>query len=265
MKKLWITSPLVVQDADVLAHRHHQRIVHRQQPKLAWLQLVVRDDVAGEIDVALVRIGVFPVPLMPGDLDRQVGVVGAVLVVDQPERRDRHHHQDQHGDHRPGDFQHRVVPGLGRHRIALGVVAIHHPAEQPADEQRDEGDDDQHQVVQVDDLLLHRAERRLHADFPWARRLRVRRAARHAPSAHQQERDKSGLKPPENLHRPPHPVPSRPAGGGSPSAMLDDAWPTGPLVRDQGLAARSPTIRNDRANRIPATRRPRRAGPRFAG
>ena len=169
-----------LQHADVLADRNDQLVVHRQQPELAGLQLVVRDDVAGEVDVVLVGVGVFPVPLMPGHLDRQVGVARAVLVIDQAERRDRHHHQDQHRDHRPGDLEHRVVRGAARHRIALGVVAPHHPDQQAGDEQRDQGDDHQHQVVQLDLLLLQRPEGRLHAHFPGPRRadrLGQRRAA----------------------------------------------------------------------------------------
>ena len=64
MKKLWMTSVLVVQDADVLADRDDELVVDVEQPELARLQLVVRNDVAGEVEVVLVRVGVFPVPLV---------------------------------------------------------------------------------------------------------------------------------------------------------------------------------------------------------
>ena len=150
MKKLWITSVLVCSTRMFLPTGTTSSLSTVEQPQLAGLQLVVRDDVAGEVDVVLVGVGVFPVPLMPGHLDRQVGVARAVLVIDQAERRDRDHHQDQHRDHRPGDLEHGVVRGAARHRIALGVVAPHHPDQQPGDEQRDQRDDDQHQVVQRD-------------------------------------------------------------------------------------------------------------------
>jgi hypothetical protein len=107
-----------LQHADVLADRHDKLIVHLEQPALTGLQLIVGDHVAREVDVVVVRVGIFPVPLMTGHLDRQVGVARAILVVDQAERRDRHHHQDQHRDHGPGDLEDRVVRGAGRRLVA---------------------------------------------------------------------------------------------------------------------------------------------------
>ncbi len=114
------------------------------------------------------------------------------------------------------------MAGLAGDRVAPGVVAPHHPDQQAGDEQGDQGDDHQHQVVQTDDLPLQRAARRLHADFPWARRVdllgqRRRDGAERAdqPQRHHhrgtQGSDQRGTQPPKIAHRPVHPsyVPRR--------------------------------------------------------
>src|SRR3546814_15656327 len=68
-----------------------------------------------------------PVPLATDRLDGHVGVRGAVGEVEQTERREGDGYEDQHRDHRPGQFQDDVVGGLGRIGIALLRVAEHHP------------------------------------------------------------------------------------------------------------------------------------------
>src|ERR1700677_2162269 len=170
------------------------------------------DVAAFDIDIAVIRIGVFPVPLMAGDLDCHVWVWCPVEVVNQPERWDRHDHQNHHWAYRPEDFQHGVMGGLARNRVALFAIAKANPGQQRGHEQRDHRDHDQHQIMKLDDLLLHRAERGLHIHFPGARGLRQRRV-RSQPQQQTVEAEKphreASLRRLHRLNTPLHPQPPR--------------------------------------------------------
>ena len=93
-------------DAGVLGNDH--RVVHRQQPDLAFLEVGLVDHVAVEGDL-LVRIFVVPVPLVARHLDHHVGIGRLVQVVEKPEGRYRDADKDQHGDDGPQDLDHSVV------------------------------------------------------------------------------------------------------------------------------------------------------------
>ena len=57
MKKLWITSVLLVRMRIFLSDWNHQLIVDIEQAELAGLQILIMDISAFDIDIALVGIG----------------------------------------------------------------------------------------------------------------------------------------------------------------------------------------------------------------
>ncbi len=61
-------------DADVLADRHDDFVVGLQQAQLARLQIRRRNHVGVEGEVAIVRIFIRPVPLVPDGTDGEVGL-----------------------------------------------------------------------------------------------------------------------------------------------------------------------------------------------
>ena len=151
------------------SHRDHQRLIDRQVPHLPRLQVSGRDRPAVEGEITVIGVAVVPVPLPSLDVDGQIGVPRPVLIIDQPEGRDRDTQQDQDRHHRPGHFQDGVVAGARRVRIGPGAELHHHEAQQPEHEDGNGDDDPEHQIIEVMDRFLHRPGRRLQADAPGGR------------------------------------------------------------------------------------------------
>ena len=122
-----------------------------------------------EFELAVIGIGVAPVPLLAGRLDGEVGLGNVELQEQQPERRHRDGDQDQHRNQGPGDFDQGVVGGLGGDRVGLGVELHHDHDQQHQHEQRDDGDDPDQQGMEPGDVVHHRRGRFLQGPFPTAR------------------------------------------------------------------------------------------------
>jgi hypothetical protein len=142
--------------ADHLVDRDNHLNVGLEQARLAFLQVLVSLHGGGERNVAVVGVLVVPVPLVADRLDRHVGWRQVTLEVQQAERRDGDGDQNQDRHHGPDHFDERVVRGLGRLRVRLGVELDHHVDQKRQNEQRDQRDDDQQEIVEVVDELHHR-------------------------------------------------------------------------------------------------------------
>src|SRR5712691_9784747 len=101
------------------AGRNDQRVVNTQQTYVAGFQILFLDQVAVEFEPVLIGILVGPEPLVPGDLDRHVGVGHPVHVIDQLERRDRDDDEDQDRDDGPQKLNEGIVRGAGRYRFLV--------------------------------------------------------------------------------------------------------------------------------------------------
>ncbi|MNS67569.1 hypothetical protein D3C72_1008240 [compost metagenome] len=101
---------------------------------------------AGEGHV-LAQVLVLPHPLVAGDLDRHLGIAGVVHLDQVGRGRPRHHHQDDHRDHRPDDLGLGVVAEGGGDR-ALGLAELEHRVGHGAEhDHADHRTDDQREVV----------------------------------------------------------------------------------------------------------------------
>ncbi len=130
-----------------------------------------------EREAALILgIGVVPMPLRRGHLDRRIGRRDRQFIGQQAKRRNGDDHQDQHRNDRPDDFHQRIVGGLRGRRIGLLVELPDHVGQQ-AQHQKGDRRDDRHQQVVVEplDLLGDRGHRLLKADLS---RLRQANAVR---------------------------------------------------------------------------------------
>ena len=104
---------------------------------------------------------------------------------------------DRH--HRPGHFEQRVVRGLRRRRVRLGVELDDDDEQQREDENGDGGDDDEQDIVEPDDLLHHR--RSPPAADPISHGCGWAASAAPAPAGQADENNRQGDKPLEHLHR----------------------------------------------------------------
>ncbi|MNX78632.1 hypothetical protein D3C86_1102350 [compost metagenome] len=144
------------QQANGLADRHDHRLVGGQAIEVSR-RLVLGRHVRDVLGHALVGIFIGPVPLVAGDLHRQIGVRHVVVGEQQAEREERDADQDQHRHHGPDDLDDRVVAPLGRNRVGLLVVADGDPDQQAQHQQGDDRDDGhQHPVMEEDRLVLQR-------------------------------------------------------------------------------------------------------------
>ena len=89
------------------------------------------------LEPAIVGILVGPIPLVTDHLDGEIGRRRRILRRQQPDRRDRNRHQDQHRNQRPDDFQQGVMRGARRLRIGAAAEAEHGVGQQDQHEQAD--------------------------------------------------------------------------------------------------------------------------------
>ena len=154
-----------------------------------------------ELELAVVRIGVGPVPLLAGRLDGQVGRRGVELVEQEAERRDRDRHQDQHRHHRPGHLEQRVVGGPRRRRIGARVeLARSRSPAAPARTAVISVMIQQQEVVEPDDVVHHRRRRPAAGRSARARAGRARHA-RHAVHHHRGDDSRRDNPTINHLHR----------------------------------------------------------------
>jgi hypothetical protein len=100
--------------------------------RLATLQrFLVRQHVRDHFEAAVIGIGIAPVPLVAGGLDRErVLRRRRVLRGEKADRRHGDDHQDEHRQQGPDHFDQRVVAGLRRDRIGAAAEARHHEQQQ---------------------------------------------------------------------------------------------------------------------------------------
>src|SRR5262249_11260034 len=115
---------------------------------------------------ALIGIVVCPVPLAAGGGDGEVWFRESILRKQEAERGDGYGHEDQDGDHRPGDLERGIVGGARRLRVGGLVEARHHVDEQAEDEEGNQRDDNGDIGVERGDLLHDRSVGVLEADLP---------------------------------------------------------------------------------------------------
>jgi hypothetical protein len=155
-------------EAHLLSDRHDQGLVDFEQVVLSFgsgaVDLVARRGKRTEEGDAFtfsLQVVVSPLPLIAGDLDREVGSGGIALM--QQGARGRHGDTDQDNErnHGPDDFDEGVlveVRGFVPDRLAVLEDGIEHDAEH-ADEDRHT--DPQNHRVQIVDRLAERAVRLL--------------------------------------------------------------------------------------------------------
>ena len=147
-------------DADLLVHRHHQRVINFQQVVINDLALF-RPPVVGHLALRLVQrrnkanalafaleVVVAPLPLHAGDLDGEVGIGGVFHRHHDLGRRQRHQDHDDEGHDGPDHFDRHRFMEIGRlvaNRLAVLPDRIEHDAE---NRHEDHGADDQHEPVQ---------------------------------------------------------------------------------------------------------------------
>ena len=107
----------------------------------------------------LQRVVHLPPPLLAGDVDVALGVVGLRQRHQRADGRDRHADQDQRRQDRQADLQRRAAVGLLGDRLAAVLVAEHAPADGDDDDDADDAGDGEDRPLQVLDLLGVRALR----------------------------------------------------------------------------------------------------------
>ncbi len=157
------------EDAHDLVHRHDHLVVDRQEPRLVGLELLRLEHQRIELEFAVVRIAVAPIPLLAGRLHGQVGRRRVELEKQQLERRDRDEHQDRDRNQRPGHLNQGVMRGARGHRIGPGIEPNDHDDQQDEHEQRDRSDPIEQVVVEPDDVVHHWRDRLLQPDLPGRR------------------------------------------------------------------------------------------------
>ena len=122
---------------------HHHALVHGELRRFAaGDRIFIRKHVRDHFDIAVIGVGVAPIPLVSGRLDRdRFFRRGFVLTREQRDRRNRDNHQDDDRDNRPDHFDHGVVCRFGRNRVRTAVEAHDHPQQQTKNQQADQGDD----------------------------------------------------------------------------------------------------------------------------
>ena len=159
-------------DPDFLVDRHDERVVD-------FLQIGVGDGLLAHHFIArggqrrqeadalarALHVVVAPLPLVAGDLDREIGVRRVLHRDDGLRRRQRHQHDDDERHDRPDDLDGRAlmeISGLEAFGFAVREDRIEHHAEHADEDHRTE---DQHHRVEIVELLGDLRDRRLKVDL----------------------------------------------------------------------------------------------------
>ncbi len=177
-------------DTNLLVDRNHHRIVDFDQVVVVldlgrindlfvWRRQVGQEGNTGTVAVQVV---VTPFPLHAGDLDRDVGIGSILHRHHRLGGRQGHADNDEERHHGPGDFNAGTFVEAGRfvaERFAMFENGVEH---HPENSEEDHYANDQHQVMQIIDLLSDLCHRRLkvHLQYRWTTRAIDHRPRRHS-------------------------------------------------------------------------------------
>ncbi len=112
------------QKAHLLLHRDNQRLIHFEQivgplGRQVTNLILGGAEITEEADI-LLQILVFPLPLITGNQNIQIGFIGVVNIDQRLSGRHGHDDKDSEGHNGPEDFQRRTLVEVGR----LGTVGL---------------------------------------------------------------------------------------------------------------------------------------------